>query len=148
MLNWIFIVLDHWNNSLRIDICYTTRTHYPDSETTSIYSFLLNTACLAEKQLYQCTSPWFDPSGTRPHDLPHTNHNTADAVSVGKALGQIRDRAFFMYKIYHSVTLCMKIDFNPLNTIQYTLSQLAMNYLYRLSFKTVIERIYIIITWP
>jgi hypothetical protein len=32
--SWIFIVLDHWNNC-------PTRTHYPDSESTSLCSFSL-----------------------------------------------------------------------------------------------------------
>jgi len=36
--NWIFIVLTHRNSSLRIDMS-PTRTHYPDSQPTSICSF-------------------------------------------------------------------------------------------------------------
>ena len=42
----------------------STRTHYPDSEPTSLLLFLLNAACLAENQqiLYQLYSLWFDPT--------------------------------------------------------------------------------------
>ena len=50
-LSWIFIVLAHWNNSPRIDM-------YPHSESDTLYwfratqslLFLLNAACLVEKQ--------------------------------------------------------------------------------------------------
>ena len=49
MLSWIFIVLAHWNNSQRIDML-------PHLDTLSWFRakhsllFLLNAACLAEKQ--------------------------------------------------------------------------------------------------
>ena len=49
MLSWIFIVLAHWNNSPRIDMS-------PHSDTLSWFRanqsliFLLNAACLVEKQ--------------------------------------------------------------------------------------------------
>ena len=68
MLSWIFIVLAHWSNSLRIDC---NSTHYPDSEPISLL-FLLNAACLAGKQqipiLYslvwpdQCLNPYLPHS--------------------------------------------------------------------------------------
>ena len=34
--------------------------------------FLLNAACLAEKNKYQFYSLWLDPTGARTHDLPHS----------------------------------------------------------------------------
>ena len=43
-----YIVLVHWNISPRWKY-RPTRTHYPDSELTSLFVFL-NAACLAEKQ--------------------------------------------------------------------------------------------------
>ena len=39
MLNWLFIVLVHWNNSLWLDMSLTC-THYPDSEPT--FSLMLH----------------------------------------------------------------------------------------------------------
>jgi hypothetical protein len=58
-LSWIFIVLAHWNNSLRIDMS-------PHLDTLSWFRanqsflFLRNPACLAEKQKYQFYSLRFD----------------------------------------------------------------------------------------
>jgi hypothetical protein len=48
-LSWIFIVLDHWNNGSRIDMSLHSNTLFWSSEPTSLL-FLLNAACLAEKQ--------------------------------------------------------------------------------------------------
>jgi hypothetical protein len=42
------------------------------SPCTRLSSFLHNVACLAEKQHKQSYSLWFDPIGTRIHDLPHS----------------------------------------------------------------------------
>ena len=48
--SWIFIVLAHWNKSLWIDIS-PTRSHYPDFEPTSPWSFSLVMCAWAKNQL-------------------------------------------------------------------------------------------------
>jgi hypothetical protein len=62
----------------------------PHSDTLSRFRanqsllFLINAACLAEKQQIQIYSLRFDPTGARSHDLPHrgehANHYTTDAA--------------------------------------------------------------------
>jgi hypothetical protein len=42
--------------------------------------FLLNAACLAEKQQIPILSLRFDPIGARTHDLLHVNNYTTDTV--------------------------------------------------------------------
>ena len=59
----------------------STPTHYPDSEPTRLL-FLLNAACLAEKQ--QIPILVFGLTGT--HDLPHANHYATNAFSLGGSL--------------------------------------------------------------
>ena len=72
------VFLDHWNNSLRVDMCansliqqsmgwlVTTRTHYSDSKPTSLCFLML----LPEKQQIPIfDSLWFDPIGARTHDI-------------------------------------------------------------------------------
>ena len=67
-LFWIFILLAHWNNSTWVEMS-------PHLDTLSWFQanqsllFLLNAACLVEKQLY---SLWFDPIGALTNDLPHS----------------------------------------------------------------------------
>jgi len=48
-LSWIFIVLAHWDNSPRVDMSLhsDTLSHFLANQSLL---FLLNTACLAEKQ--------------------------------------------------------------------------------------------------
>ena len=48
-LSWIFIVLAHWNNSPRIDMSLHSDTLFWFRSNQSVL-FLLNAACLAEKQ--------------------------------------------------------------------------------------------------
>ena len=48
-LSWIFIVLAHWNNSQRIDMSSHSDTSSWFRDNQSLL-FLLNAACLAEKQ--------------------------------------------------------------------------------------------------
>jgi hypothetical protein len=49
MLSWIFIVLAHWNNSLREDMSLHSDTLFWFRANQSLL-FLLNAVCLAEKQ--------------------------------------------------------------------------------------------------
>ena len=49
MLSWIFIVLAHWNNSPRVDMSLHSDTLFWFRANQSLI-FLLNAACLAEKQ--------------------------------------------------------------------------------------------------
>jgi hypothetical protein len=66
MLNWISIVLAHWNNSPRIDMSlYLDTLSWFRSNQSML--FLLNTACLAEKQqipllVFGLTRSWFEPA--------------------------------------------------------------------------------------
>jgi hypothetical protein len=68
-LSWIFKVLSHWNNS---PSCPPTRTHYSNSEPTSLCSFSLMLGAQRRSNTYQFYSLWFDPIGARTHDLPHS----------------------------------------------------------------------------
>jgi hypothetical protein len=49
ILSWIFIVLVHWNNSPQIDMSPHSDT-LPWFRANQFLVFLLNAACLAEKQ--------------------------------------------------------------------------------------------------
>jgi hypothetical protein len=70
-LSWIFIVISHWNNSTWIDMS-PTWTHYPDSESSSLRSFSLMLRAYQKSNKYQSFAFWFDPTGTRTYDLPHS----------------------------------------------------------------------------
>ena len=48
-LSWIFIMLAHWNNSSRVDMSLHSDTLFW-LRTNQYFPFLLNVACLAEKQ--------------------------------------------------------------------------------------------------
>ena len=86
-LTWIFIVLIHWNNSLMIDMSPHSDT-LPRFRANQSLLFLLNAACLGEKQqiqMYQFYSLWFYPIGARTHDRlytwgEHANHYTTGAI--------------------------------------------------------------------
>ena len=72
LVGFLYIVLAHWNNSLRIDM--SPRWHTLSwFLSTQFLLFLLNATCLTEKQhipiLY---SLWFDPTRARTHDLPNS----------------------------------------------------------------------------
>jgi hypothetical protein len=83
MLSWIFIVLAHWNNSPRIDMSPYLDTLSWFRSNQSLF-FLLNDACLAEKQqipilFFGLTRPGLEPA------IYHTrgeyaNYYTTDAV--------------------------------------------------------------------
>jgi len=49
MLSWIFIVIGHWNNSQQVDMSLHSETLSLSRANQSLL-FLLNVACLAEKQ--------------------------------------------------------------------------------------------------
>jgi hypothetical protein len=82
-LSWIFIVIAHWNNSLRIDMSHISDilSWFRANHNQSLL-FLLNAACLVAR--YQFHSLWFDLIGTRTRDLPHSRracyHYIIDAV--------------------------------------------------------------------
>ena len=65
MQNWIFIVLAHWNNSLRVDMSQHSDTLTRFRANQSLF-LLLNTACFAGKHTYQFFSLWFHPTGLEP----------------------------------------------------------------------------------
>ena len=48
-VNWIYIVLSHWNNSPRVDVSLHSDTLYPFIDNQSLI-LLINAACLVEKQ--------------------------------------------------------------------------------------------------
>jgi hypothetical protein len=52
--------------------CRTCRTHYPDSESTSICSFSLMLRAYRRSKIFFFYSLWFDPTWARIHDLPHS----------------------------------------------------------------------------
>ena len=65
-LSWIFIVLAHWNNNLRLDMLLHSDTLFWFRANPSLL-FLLNAACLAEKQqipilVFGLTWPGFEPT--------------------------------------------------------------------------------------
>jgi hypothetical protein len=63
MYSWIFIVL---TDSPRVDMLLNSDTV---SETTSFYSYSL---MMHSGEKYKFYSLWFDPTGSRTHDLPHS----------------------------------------------------------------------------
>jgi hypothetical protein len=81
---WIFIVLVHWNNSPRVDMSLHSSTLFWFRANQSLL-FLLNAACLAEKQeipiLYSLVWPDRGSKSTiYPTRGKHTNHYATDAV--------------------------------------------------------------------
>jgi hypothetical protein len=50
----------------------STRTHYPNSETTSLCSYLIMLITEWRNSKYQLYSLWFDMTGPWTHDLPHS----------------------------------------------------------------------------
>jgi len=70
-------VLAHRNNSPRIDMSHT-RTHYPDSEPTSLCSFSLLLRAWWRSNKYQLYSPWFDPTWLVPTIYTTRSNNAWD----------------------------------------------------------------------
>ena len=86
MLSWIFIVLAHWNNSLQVDMSLHSDTLFWFRANQSLF-FLLNAACLAEKQeipifiVFGLTRPGLEPTIYSTQGK-HANHNVTDVVAV------------------------------------------------------------------
>ena len=78
----MFIVIAHWNNS-------PTRTHYPDSEPTSL--FLLNAACVAEKQPIPFSYSLV---------LPHRGSNPRSTTLKASAQAITPPMRFFRIELY------------------------------------------------
>ena len=85
MLSLIFIVLAHWNNSLRADMSLHSDTLFWFRANQSLL-FPLNVVCLAEKQqkpilVFGLTRPWLEP--TIYHTWgEHANHYATDVVCI------------------------------------------------------------------
>jgi hypothetical protein len=95
-LSWIFIVLAHWNNNLRVDMSLHSDTLFWIRANQSLL-FFLNAACLIEKQ--QFYSLWFDPT----EDRIHANHYATDAVHwIGKTI-PVDKGEYFQLSTWRSV---------------------------------------------
>ena len=82
MHNWIVIVL-----AQLADRCFT-RTHYLDSEPTSLCSYTLVLCTYRRSSKYQFYSLWFDQTGAQTHDLPTLEASTLTIIPP-KRLGQV-----------------------------------------------------------
>ena len=69
-----FLVLAHWNNSPRVNMSFHSGTLFW-FRANQFLLFLLNAACLARSNTYQFYSLWFNPTGDRTHDLPHSRRS-------------------------------------------------------------------------
>ena len=67
-----FLECQFIETTVRGQTCRSTRTHYSDSPPTSLCSFSLMLRAQRRSNKYQFYSLWFDPTGTRTHDLPHS----------------------------------------------------------------------------
>ena len=68
----LVIILAHWNNSPKVDMLRHSDTLSGFRANQSLL-FLLNAACLAEKQsYYKFNSQWFDPTRAQIRNLPHS----------------------------------------------------------------------------
>ena len=84
-LNWIFIVLAHWNKNQHIDMLLVG-THYPDSKPTSLLLHF-KAACLAEIQQIPIIQSWFEPTGARTLDMiHHTRCEHANHYTIGEVI--------------------------------------------------------------
>jgi hypothetical protein len=82
-MSWIFMLLAHWNNSLRVDMSLHSDTLFWFRVIQSLL-FLLNAACLVEKQqililVFSLTRPRFEPM-IYPTRGEHANRYATDAV--------------------------------------------------------------------
>jgi hypothetical protein len=82
-LSWVYIELAHWNNSPRLDMSLHSDISFWFIAYQSLL-FLLNIACLEEKQHIAISQFWFDPIGARTNDLRIRKHNTNDVVSASE----------------------------------------------------------------
>ena len=70
-LSWILIQGYLTETTFCRQTCRPIRTYYPDSEPTGLCSFSLMLRAQRRSNKYQFYSLWFDPTGTRTHDLLH-----------------------------------------------------------------------------
>jgi hypothetical protein len=109
-VNWIFIVLVHWNNSPRVDMSLHLDTLFC-FRASQFLLFLLNAACLATNT--NCIV-WFDPTGAWTHDLPpnsrrarfepmiyHTWSEHVTHYAVSRDIGEIRINADDFHNPHH-----------------------------------------------
>jgi hypothetical protein len=84
-LSWIFIVLDHWNNSPQVDILLHSDTLFWLRANQSLL-FLFNAACLA---LYirkiNLFSPWYS---WKLAELALTNNHTLTQISTNVVMNE------------------------------------------------------------
>ena len=97
MLNWIFVVLAHWNNSLLVDMSLHS-THYLDSEPDSLCSYSSMLCTLGRRSKNQFYSSKFDPTKDQTHNLPHLTMLTIIPLMPLKL-------AYNIYNINKCVTL-------------------------------------------
>ena len=69
-LSWIFIALDHWNHSPRIDMSLYSDTLFWFRSYQSL--LLLLNAEYRRSNKYKIYSIWFDTTGAQTHDLSHS----------------------------------------------------------------------------
>ena len=107
-MSWILLVLAHWNNCPRIDMSLNTDTLFWFRVNQSVL-FLLNDACLAEKQqipifiVSGLTRPGLEPTSYRTQS-GHANHYPADAVwirMVMKSIYLFFTRQWYRCRIIH-----------------------------------------------
>ena len=67
MLSWI-LQCQITKTTVRGQTCRLTRTHYPDSEPTSLCSFSLMLRAYKRSKNINLYSLWYDPTGARTHD--------------------------------------------------------------------------------
>ena len=102
--NWIFIVLAHWNDSLRVDMSLHSDTLSCFRANQSLL-LLLSAGCLAE--MYQFYSLWFEPTGSKTtinHTRgQHANHYITDVVPTNNTCTTILPALFqYCYKYCYS----------------------------------------------
>ena len=93
-LSWIFIVLPHWNNSLRVYMLLHSCT-LSWFRTNQLLLLLLNTACLRRSREYKFHSLWFDPKSDGGLEL------TIYRTQYEHANHYIIDEVWLKYKRYH-----------------------------------------------
>ena len=107
-MSWIFIVLAHWNNCSRIDMSLNTDTLFW-FRVNQFLLFLLNAACLAEKQqipifiVFSLTRPWLKPTSYRTQS-GHASHYPTYAVwirMVMKSIYLFFTRQWYRCRIIH-----------------------------------------------
>jgi hypothetical protein len=119
-LSWICIVLAHWKNSPQIDMSHNSDILSWFRANQSLF-FLVNAACLAEKQKYQFYNFWFDPIWDRIHDLPHSHEHANHYITDGSvliSLWQKQDYRTYYHLLpiilYLSSSCCCRLIIHPI----------------------------------